>query len=555
MSCFAEGGKAGVKKPANVYVISIGINKSVWPLNGCVNDAVYLVEKLKIDNARKDSLNSFNNSTKNGSSRLRAIIRHNIKEIIPYVLTDEEASLENIRKTFKEVISKASYNDYFVFLYSGISMESEEDNTYLVPYMSTYDIEFHAKGYSNRMTKFNKETLFSLSEMARLMEQISCNNQLIISEAGSGNDFGKNLISELFESNPLIAKGTERNRVILTTKEIGREDPAQKIGFLMKYILRSGNVLDVFHNFNKYEFRLSKAEMESPVSYSKYVAAYQEQEYRDILLKNYQRYGTRGAKSKKVGVESKTTDNVSETHAFILATDTYNKEQDSWGDLKNPIKDADVVAEILSERYNVKTTKVYNKGKNEVLKAFYKLVQQLGENDKLLFFVAGHGYYDQLSGGYLVMKDSESLEEDISLNTYLYMGKLKGILDGVKCKQVFSIFDVCYGASFELNYGDLEVENYSKTKFDKGFDAFMEEKDKNIARIVLASGQYEVFDYWKDSEDHSPFASKLIKALKTEKQFISPGKIFSYVQGNATTPILKKHGKHEARGDFLLKVK
>ena len=89
---------------------------------------------------------------------------------------------------------------------------------------------------------------------------------------------------------------------------------------------------------------------------------------------------------------------------------------------------------------------------------------------------------------------------------------------------------------------------------DKGLNAFIREKDKNISRIVLASGQYEVFDYWKDSQKHSPFASKLIKALQEENEFISPGKIFSYVQGNATTPILKQFGKHETRGDFLLEV-
>ena len=83
----------------------------------------------------------------------------------------------------------------------------------------------------------------------------------------------------------------------------------------------------------------------------------------------------------------------------------------------------------------------------------------------------------------------------------------------------------------------------------------IEKKDKNISRIVLASGQYEVFDYWNPNDNHSPFANKLINALNSENDFISPGRIFSYVQGNATTPILKKFGKHEPRGDFLLKVK
>ncbi len=60
---------------------------------------------------------------------------------------------------------------------------------------------------------------------------------------------------------------------------------------------------------------------------------------------------------------------------------------------------------------------------------------------------------------------------------------------------------------------------------------------------------------WQENQDHSPFASKLIEAFESEKEFISPGKIYSYVRGNTTVPILKKFGKHEVTGDFLLKVK
>ncbi|WP_282134730.1 caspase family protein [Seonamhaeicola maritimus] len=550
---FADGGIGGIEKPSDVYIISIGINKyskPIWSLQYCVNDAVYIANKIKTNN-KKDSLNTQKLVSK-GPKRVK---KHNIKDIISIVLTDENATLENIRKAFKEVISKASYNDYFVFLFSGFSMESENDNTFLIPYMPHYDLEFHQDNEGNKMTKFNRNKLFSLVEMAKLMEQISCRNQLIISEAGSGTAFSKNLISELFESNPLIAKGTDRNRIILTTKEIGRESSHLQTGFLMGYILRSGNVLDAFYDFNKYELRLNNAEINNMVSLRKYVAVYQEQEYRDILLKNYQKYSSRGSKGKQVEKPKELEDQKPETYAFIIATENYNDNQISWGNLKNPINDADAVAEILSERYNVKTIKVYNKDKNETLKAFLKFKEQLGEKDKLLFFAAGHGYYSEaFSDGYLVMQDSNSLEDDTYLDSYLSMAQLNRILDGVKCKQVFSIFDVCYGASFELNNANLSVENYTNTKMDNGLDTFIKEKDKSTSRIVLASGQYEVFDYWKDSQKHSPFADKLIKALNAEKHFISPGKIFSYVQGNATTPILKQFGKHEVRGDFLLKV-
>ncbi|KQC33332.1 hypothetical protein AAU57_08405 [Nonlabens sp. YIK11] len=55
--------------------------------------------------------------------------------------------------------------------------------------------------------------------------------------------------------------------------------------------------------------------------------------------------------------------------------------------------------------------------------------------------------------------------------------------------------------------------------------------------------------------DHSPFATNLLQALEVEDEFLSPGKIFSFVRGNTTRPILTKFGKNEANGDFLVKVK
>jgi len=209
----------------------------------------------------------------------------------------------------------------------------------------------------------------------------------------------------------------------------------------------------------------------------------------------------------------------------------------------------------LKNKYNVNVKKVYNKTKNETLQEFISFKKLIDENDKLIIFVAGHGYYSEdFSDGYLVFKDSNGLDDDLTLDSYLSMATLNRLLDGVSCKQVFTILDVCYGASFELNNADLPIENYSNTEIDNKLDDFISEVDKSYARIMLASGQFEVFDYWKDNQEHSPFASKLLKAFNNEKVFISPGKIFSYVRGNTTTPILKKFGKHEVTGDFLLKV-
>lgn len=550
----------GVRKypEANIHVISIGINKysgQLHPLSLCVADSDSLINKIVRDNVKRSNELKDSNGYK--------ISNYNIKNVNIHKLNDEKATIDNIKNAFKDVISKATYNDYFIFYFSGYSMETENDETLLAPYMAEgIEFDFEREGNRFRYSNYDNTKLLPLVEIAKLMDQIACKNQLIISEAGNGTSFGQNLISELFESNPYIAEGTERNRIILTTKEMGVEGGScngerMQNGYMLHYMLQNGNVLDAFYDLNQYEFWLTRSEMMCPYAAKKYIASFQESDYRNILLKNYSKIGTRGSKSQSVqSNKNNNRSSISKTYAFVVATDTYNKNQASWDDLKNPINDADVFSKVLEDKYNVKVKKVYNTEKQDILKAFIEFKRQINENDKLIFFVAGHGYFSEdFSDGYLVLKDSYGLDEDVTLDSYLSMAKLNRILDGVKSKQVFSIFDVCYGASFELNNADLPVENYIQTKMDNGLDAFITEKEKSTSRIVLASGQYEVPDYWIDSKEHSPFADKLIKALQAEQNFISPGKIFSYVQGNATTPILKKFGKHEPRGDFLLKVK
>lgn len=399
-----------------------------------------------------------------------------------------------------------------------------------------------------------------LREVASLMEQIASENQYVISEAGYGKAFGLNLVYNLFESNPQIIQGTKRNRIIVTTKGPGFEGgycngSEIKNGRLYNFILSSPKLHNIVSNYREFELNLLNAQRYCNMANPDYVQIYKESDYRDIFSRITQGSATRGSKAKK---KIQTTDNsnkdTKDVYAFLVATNEYDSQND-WGNLKNPINDAESFSTILENKYNVKTKKVYNKSKKETLKSFFEFKSQIDENDKLIFFVAGHGHYNEnLSDGYLVFKDSHHLDDDYTLDSYLSMGSLNRVLDGVDAKQVFSIFDVCYGASFELNNKKLSVENYANTVFDNGIEDFIAKTDENYSRIVLASGKYEVPDYWNNSLDHSPFASKLLKAFETEKDFISPGKIFSFVRGNTTTPILKQFGKHEPTGDFLLKA-
>ncbi|GAB2766907.1 hypothetical protein GCM10010465_10430 [Actinomadura fibrosa] len=526
-------------------MISIGINnyenhENFHNLVGSVNDARKILDLIKRD-ANKLKFNQSYESS--GSSRLlRNFIKieneYKLNKIYSYLLVDAEATSKNIRDTLKLIARNSKPNDIFVFFFAGMSSAHEGE------------VQLYTYGDSS----------LPIKDLSYLINQISAKKQLIISEAGNGKGFSNSLIYNLFEQNSILASNSDRNRIIITTKGLGQEGKLENGygGFLSSYLLKNENLLYIFKTPLKFELDLNRQEIQHDYFNEKYCAVYFESDYRDLLALKFSESYSRGAVSNQIDVKhdanANSKRNIPIVQAVLIGTNNYKKSI-GWENLQNPVNDVRTIGEILEKKYGANTLYLIDQGRNEVLLHLIKIKKQLAENDKLIVFFAGHGYYhSDYSDGFLVFQDSKGLEEDPTLDTYLPMATINRLLDGFPNKQVLTIFDVCYGGSFELNGGDLPVENYSKATFDKGIKHFIVEKNQYNSRIYLASGKYEVPDYWNNSLDHSPFAKKLIKAFEEENEFISPGKIFTYLQGNATETVLKKFGSHEPRGDFLLPV-
>ena len=126
-------------------------------------------------------------------------------------------------------------------------------------------------------------------------------------------------------------------------------------------------------------------------------------------------------------------------YSLVVATGQY-KAQIDWRNLRNPINDAEEVSSILEAKYNVDIQKLYNKPKDTVLMEILKIKNIMNENDKFIFFIAGHGYFsDAFSDGNIVFSDSKSLSDDFGLTSYLQMATLNRLLDNMPSKNVFAI--------------------------------------------------------------------------------------------------------------------
>jgi hypothetical protein len=530
LSTLASSNGISITRPIT-YVVSVGVNEYTFFSNpaNAEKDAWALVEKLKSD-GKYDST-------------------------IYHVLTGKNATAKNIKNLFLEISRIARPEDAFIFFFAGMSYDASVSETYLIPY--TTDTITPKRLWKEPQLISSIEGVFSLTELAALMEQIQAEDQLVISEAGMGSTFAQNLMFELFEQNPLIAASTERNRLILTTKNLGYDFlrcNGEKIehGPLLYYIMQNMDLRRIFSKPDRYFCQLSDIDAAcDQFASSNYATLYDERSYKLMMMNYMNRNQSRGGKTKsKLGTEKPTSESI--TRALVIGSNDYSKSSD-WNNLKNPLNDASAVSELLKNRFGADVTYLKNPVGDSVLKVLYDLSLAMDSNDKFIFFIAGHGYYNpQFGDGFLVFKDSEDLEQDFRLKTYIQMASLNRMLDNLPSKNVLAVFDVCFGSSFEPNAKNLELHTYKDLRLDIPLQEFDHRKSKYYSRVFLASGQYEVPDYWANSKEHSPFADKLIQYLNEEPAFLSPGKMYAALQGNATEPFLKEFGKHDGNGDFIL---
>lgn len=527
----------------DLYVLCIGIDdyshtsfKSTF--SSCASDAKAVHDKV---------IENFESIVVNDGSE------HGAK--YTFLLQNEAANAYMIKEIFRRIAIQAKAEDHFILFYAGISWTYHQEE-YIIPYYNC----------SNDSSLIESSPI-NLKQLASWMENIAAQNQLIISEAGNGENFAKQLISDLFENNAILASELQRNRMVLTTQGIGQEGrnicgTTFNGGYLASFVLNTANIFLAFDKPNKFEMELVKREMhcDKPISPDAiYTKFYQEEDFRWLLVDQQLKMNSRGPIVEDLEDDNTVTSYTAKKYALVISTNTYLNGAPSWSNLDNPKHDAEEVAKILQQRYGFEVTRIHDQVKDSITWALKHLKSLLNPQDKVLIFIAGHGYYDKsYNDGFLVFKDGLAVNSDMDdrdLESYLPMGKLNNMVNGMPSKNIFIILDVCFGAQFDVFAEDLKLTDYQKMINDEGLEGFYARKDSLSSRIFLASGKGEVPDHWSMNLSHSPFAGKLILALKEEERFLSPGKIYEYMEGNVTLPYLKQFGgMHDTRGDFIMPV-
>ena len=350
--------------------------------------------------------------------------------------------------------------------------------------------------------------------MAPKLVPTECDEELnnfessIISKILSGNDATAENIKASYESFAYIVDNP-RNRIIVTTSGLGLDDfqcGGDWVGHgpLNWFLINSGNIFNTFYKENRekcldtdqikhtlcdscfLEYDLVKLEMECNLRsvfginelYSKILY---EREFLSILSNYLKNNQSRGVQTLTFDTKPVVKGKQPENHALIIGINEYEGKE-SWGNLRNPLNDARAVADILDTRYGYTTSFLENATKNEILDELLRIKGILGEKDNFLFFIAGHGYYDnEYSDGYIVAKDTKALQEDKHKSSYIDFASLQKLIGNMPANNIFLIFDVCFGGTFgstneNLSYtaydeelSDISIEALATRKTDHGY--------------------------------------------------------------------------------------
>lgn len=197
-------------------------------------------------------------------------------------------------------------------------------------------------------------------------------------------------------------------------------------------------------------------------------------------------------------------------YALIIGVSEYQFSNQNLVDLDKPVKDAEALMKTLSNYHfePERTTFLRNPTRSDIIETLEVLSGKIKENDNLLIFYAGHGFWDEkLLVGYWLPSDAKFDKK----STWLSNSNLKDYITGIKSKHTLLITDACFGGSI---FKSREVAGLS---------------DYGVAKIYrLSSRKAMTSGNLKTVPDQSKFFEYLNKRLMdNDTKYLSSRELFN----------------------------
>jgi len=236
---------------------------------------------------------------------------------------------------------------------------------------------------------------------------------------------------------------------------------------------------------------------------------------------------------------------VGKQYAVFIAINEY----EYWTPLKNPVKDAKEIKQILTEKYYVdEVIELYDSDANRtgIYRLFERLIAEVKQEDSVMIFYAGHGHLDTklTNKGFWIPTDGGT--DEIDQDRWIPNDNLRGMIDKINSKHILLVSDSCFS-------GDL-LDN-KRGMVDPNSNEYFKKAYQKVSRQILTSGASETVS------DNSDFAKALKTYLKfNNKPIIDPLNIFDNIRIDAARTSSPMFGylpgtSHQEGGSFLLFLK
>ena len=258
-----------------------------------------------------------------------------------------------------------------------------------------------------------------------------------------------------------------------------------------------------------------------------------------------------------IGLELNDDDIYDSSWALIVGVNDYQNVRD----LNYAVEDALAMKNIFINTYgfprsNVRVLINGEATQSNIMKGLSELVKSVGDNDRVVFYFAGHGETATLGieggdMGFLIPVDGDV--EDLYL-TAIPMDELKRISSWSKAKHMLFLVDACYGGLAAMNTRAINTKSPN----------YIDKISKDISRQIITAGGKEEKVQERDDWEHSAFTKNLISGLRenradyNEDGIITGAEIGMYVQEKVTidtdnfqTPQIRKFTSHEGEILFI----
>ncbi len=193
-------------------------------------------------------------------------------------------------------------------------------------------------------------------------------------------------------------------------------------------------------------------------------------------------------------------------HAIFFAVTDY----DEWGDLKNPISDAEAIATVLENKYGFDTRIYRNPDKNMIHEVIQQcLGKQYADDEQLLIYFSGHGEFvpypnnPEEGKGYFIPRDGK--KNDPYRQSYLSYLEVLPDIDNIPCRHILLVVDACYSGSLLKTRSE-----FNRPVQLPAAQMLFADVMPYAARLAITSGGKE---RTPDGQYRSPMTDKLLTAF------------------------------------------